>query len=105
LVLSYTFSGGTDGSWPYAGVVLDKTGNVYGTTCCGGDSGLGNVFELSPSGNLTNLYSFLGAPDGAVPVADLIFDKKGNLYGTTEFGGSYVCAGGYGCGTVFEVIP
>jgi uncharacterized repeat protein (TIGR03803 family) len=83
----YTFSGKTDGAWPYGGLLLDASGNLYGTTTeggypsCGGD-GCGVVFKLDPSGNETVLYQFQGGSDGGDPNGDLVGDQKGNLYGT-----------------------
>jgi uncharacterized repeat protein (TIGR03803 family) len=110
-------AGCTDGSAPVAGLIMDKAGNLYGTTSAGGDSsgcstGCGTVFELTPNAAKTKwtetvLYSFCpqaGCIDGAVPVASLIMDASGNLYGTTEAGGSSPCPFG-GCGTVFELTP
>lgn len=150
----YTFTGGKDGASPKAGLLLDETGNLYGTTALGGTYGLGTVFELTPSdsgwsktiiqnfggvlgsqpqGNLAFdprgniygttvyggtytwgcvfmlgsspngwkekvLYSFTGGSDGKYPYAGVVFDKKGNLYSTTQAGGTY------GDGTVFELI-
>jgi uncharacterized repeat protein (TIGR03803 family) len=94
-------SGCTDGSHPRAGLVLDTSGNLYGTTYDGGANGKGTVFAVSPSGTETVLYSFCaqsGCRDGSHPLAGLILDAKGNLYGTTYFGGK-------GRGTVFEVSP
>jgi uncharacterized repeat protein (TIGR03803 family) len=102
----YRFKGGTDGATPYAGLVADKAGNLYGTTVAGGTSNVGAVFEVSPPGSAWTegvLYSFAGGTDGASPWAGLIFDKAGNLYGTTASGGGTSCTGG--CGTVFELSP
>jgi uncharacterized repeat protein (TIGR03803 family) len=91
---------GTDGNRSLASVVLDKAGNLYGTTSQGGAYNAGTVFELTPGTNgtwrETVLYSFTNAADGAYPYAGLVFDKAGNLYGTT--GGA-----GAGWGTVFEL--
>lgn len=113
-VLHY-FKGGKDGATPYAGLVFDKAGNLYGTTEKGGSGygsgyGYGTVFELSPVGGgrwaERVIYSFQGfqAGDGESPVAGLVFDAAGNLYGTTEQGGSLgLCP--YGCGTVFKLAP
>jgi uncharacterized repeat protein (TIGR03803 family) len=108
---------GADGVSPDAGLIEDASGNLYGTTSNGG-TGLswecegcssGTVFELSPSGNgytETVLYSFCSeggtqCTDGAVPMAGVIQDASGNLYGTTEFGG----ANGIDWGTVFKLSP
>jgi uncharacterized repeat protein (TIGR03803 family) len=92
----WSFSG-ADGSYPEAGLIMDKKGNLYGTTSYGGAGGKGTVFEVAPSGTETVLWSFSGGADGSDPMASLIIDKKGNLYGTTVFGGAN------GDGTVFEV--
>ncbi len=80
----------TDGAFPAAGLVADSSGNLYGTTTSGGPSGFGTVFKLSPNGtSYTILHSFAGgASDGADPTAALIIDSGGNLYGTTDSGGS-----------------
>lgn len=102
----YSFCGQancTDGSEPEADLILDKNGNLYGTTYGGGANGKGTVFEVSPSGVETVLYSFCpqtGCKDGARPEAGLVMDAKGNLYGTTYSGG-----GNKRRGTVFEVTP
>ncbi len=93
---------GTDGAYPYSGVIFDQAGNVYGTTGYGGQYDKGTVYRLSPSGSgwtLTTLYSFQGTSDGEYPSATLVFDGAGNLYGATPVGGS---GGG---GTVFRLSP
>ena len=97
----YTFAG-PDGSQPFAGVILDSKGNMYGTTAQGGQYGFGTVYELSPSGGGWTekvLYSFQNGSDGSTPIGGLIFDQSGNLYGAADNGGS---GGG---GTVFELTP
>jgi uncharacterized repeat protein (TIGR03803 family) len=102
----YNFTGGSDGCDPYPGVILDSVGNLYGVTFDGGtgfcNSGQGVVFKVDRGGNETVLHSFGGGSDGANPDSVLLFDSQGNLYGTTENGGSSGC-GGTGCGTVFEL--
>ncbi len=93
-----SFTGTPTGAKPYAGVVLDSHGNIYGTTYDGGTYGFGTVFKLDTSGNLTALYSFgLISNDGKYPEASVVLDSEGNLYGTTTKGGTY------GDGTVFEI--
>jgi uncharacterized repeat protein (TIGR03803 family) len=105
----HEFGGGSDGMTPYAGVILDRAGNLYGTTSAGGNAscfkslGCGTVFKLDPNGNETVLYRFLGGTDGAGPIAGLIRDSEGNLYGTTAGGGNSICGFGTGCGTVFKI--
>jgi len=94
----YTFAGGpNDGAVPYAGLVRDAAGNLYGATYDGGTSNFGTIFKLDPSGVETVLYNFAGTPDGAYPNATLTLDPAGNLYGTTQFGGAT------GLGSVFKV--
>ena len=100
----YTFTGGSDGGGPLPGLTSDGAGNFYATTKFGGDWGYGTVYELSPnrSGgwNQTVLYSFTGGADGGTPYfSNVIFDRVGNLYGTTFAGGAY------GYGVVFELSP
>jgi uncharacterized repeat protein (TIGR03803 family) len=102
----------TDGANPFAGLLRDAAGNLYGTTAYGGSKhahfcafGCGTVFKLDTTGKETVLHSFMGAAtdDGALPEADLVQDAAGNLYGTTFTGGDSPCYEGYGCGTVFEL--
>lgn len=101
--------GGADGAVPADGVILDATGNLYGTTKGGGNGncteGCGVVFELTPHAEATwsetVLYNFQGGNDGEGPISNLLFDASGDLYGTTQFGGGY--GGGYGDGTVFKL--
>jgi uncharacterized repeat protein (TIGR03803 family) len=105
----YSFKGGSDGAFPSASLVMDSAGNFYGTTGHGGSGGAcifgcGTVFRFDTSGNGTVLYSFKGGSDGDVPVARLIMDAAGNLYGTTQNGGlGNGCS--FGCGTVFKLDP
>jgi uncharacterized repeat protein (TIGR03803 family) len=103
----YAFKGASDGANPPAGVILDGSGNLYGTTASGGASDLGSVFKLSPKGDETLLHSFTGLGDGASPLAGLTADMAGNLYGTTLEGGvrSQNCRDAYGCGTIFKITP
>ena len=100
----YSFQGGTDGAFPQAGLISDQAGNLYGTAGFGGNMNQGAVFELTPhrDGSWTEsvLYSFCSTTscnDGSGPLASLISDPAGNLYGTTRFGGTY------GVGTVFQL--
>jgi uncharacterized repeat protein (TIGR03803 family) len=83
VLYSFTGSGG-DGYEPWAGLVRDPAGNLYGTTFYGGAYGVGTVFTIDPTGKETVLHSFDGS-DGGYPWAGLIRDVKGNLYGTTIF--------------------
>jgi uncharacterized repeat protein (TIGR03803 family) len=115
----YTFNlSGDAGLNPRSSLIFDKAGNLYGTASVGGDydcgigdAGCGTVFELTPPSiqggawTETTIYVFTGL-DGNYPWGRLIFDKLGNLYGTTALGGGYFCASGdSGCGTVFELSP
>jgi uncharacterized repeat protein (TIGR03803 family) len=86
----YEFQGGADGGSPN-GVVMDSAGNLDGTTIAGGQTIFGTVYKLSPSGVKTILYNFTGAADGGEPHGTLVKDAQGNLYGTTEYGGSLQC--------------
>ena len=100
----HSFSG-PDGANPAAGLIEDAAGNLYGTTYNGGN-GNGVIFKLSTTGKETVLYEFNGpnpTGDGAFPLAGLTLDPSGNLYGTTQQGGTYSACAGYGCGVVFEL--
>src|ERR1700733_9660338 len=105
----------TDGNTPYVGVIRDHEGNLYGTTAAGGTGcpeygGCGVVFELDRKGNETVLYNFcptgeyFNCTDGNSPNA-VIQDAAGNLYGTTEYGGTDLASCGGGCGVVFKLAP
>jgi uncharacterized repeat protein (TIGR03803 family) len=112
----YTFDG-TDGADPQGDLIFDAAGNLYATTTFGGPSsscsatggtGCGTVFKLTPteSGDWTEtvLHRFdHNGTDGFFPLSDVIFDVNGNLYGTTNYGGSGNCD--LGCGTVFKLTP
>jgi uncharacterized repeat protein (TIGR03803 family) len=106
----YSFQGGSDGSAPYAGLVMDKAGNLYGTTYTGGKGpcsfnrpGCGTVFEVSPQSDGTwterVLHQFKGS-DGQFPYAGLMIDGSGRLFGVTSEGG-----GTNAFGTAFEILP
>jgi uncharacterized repeat protein (TIGR03803 family) len=97
-----------DGQQPMAGLIRDASGNLYGTTEIGGAYSDGTIFAMNSKGDREILYSFTGGADGARPVASLIMDKVGNLYGTAVIGGNLTaCHDGniHGCGTVFELSP
>ena len=121
----YVFQGNTnnDGASPFGGLVMDSSGNLYGTTAYGGTGdcvllgskvGCGTVYELSPpvqpdgAWTETILYSFPSSKYGYAPWGDLVFDSAGNLYGATIFGGGKgtTCDPFYQyCGAVFELSP
>ena len=96
LKLLYQFTGGADGLCPYSTLVRDSSGNLYGTTYRGGTFGYGTVYEVTPAGTESVLYSFTGGADGSNPVGELVRDAGGNLYGTTTGGGTVY-------GTVFKL--
>jgi uncharacterized repeat protein (TIGR03803 family) len=110
----YSFTGGTDGAFPMGNLLIDNSGNLFGTTSGGGNPaacfntlGCGTIFKLNPSGQLFTLYKFSGQADGALPMAGLIRDLDGAFYGTASIGGTRdgVCLKGGsdpGCGVVFK---
>jgi uncharacterized repeat protein (TIGR03803 family) len=95
----HTFSGGSDGEYPYAAVLRDREGNLYGATNSGGNSEQGGVvYKIDNAGKETILHAFAGGTsDGCNPFQGLIMDSKGNLYGTTNG------CGAYNGGTVFKL--
>ncbi len=95
----HSFGAAGDGFSPYASLILDASGNLYGTTYNGGANSTGTVFKITAAGAESVLYSFGAAPDGNNPHAGLILDASGNLYGTTAYGGAS------GNGTVFKITP
>ena len=102
----HSFTGGPDGADPYAGLIRDGAGNLYGTTAFGGASGAGVAFKLTPTGTYKVLHSFTGGADGAYPYGGLVQDAASNLYGTTTGGGvanKQICPSG--CGVVFKLTP
>jgi uncharacterized repeat protein (TIGR03803 family) len=115
----YSFTGGSDGGNPArgSGLVRDAAGNLYGTTFFGGSGvslpicqstnspwGCGTVFKVDMTGKETVLYSFTAGAGGAFPISGLVRDASGNLYGTTQQGGTVPCnLGNGGCGIVFKV--
>lgn len=96
-------SAGTDGYNPVSGLILDSAGNLYGTTPVGGSNNVGIVFKLTPAASNwteTVLHTFnANGTDGYNSYAGLVFDSAGNLYGTTNIGGTV------SDGTVFEITP
>jgi uncharacterized repeat protein (TIGR03803 family) len=94
----------SDGTSPVAGLVQGTDGNFYGTTYAGGTNNGGTVFQISPSGTLTTLYSLCtqggsSCVDGQYPSAALVQGNDGNFYGTTSAGGAK------GLGTIFNISP
>jgi uncharacterized repeat protein (TIGR03803 family) len=94
-----------DGAYPLAGLAMDGSGNLFGTTYESYPTGYGVVFELAPDGTETLLHTFEGGTDGVFPLAGVIVDSAGNLYGTTVYGGTAGCRYHGGCGTVFKLAP
>jgi hypothetical protein len=123
----YTFeTTGRGGYLPYGGLTFDSEGDLYGTAYLGGDNsvscfgdpGCGVVYELTPRAHgpwkETVLHAFTGGSDGSIPLFYVILDSRGDVYGTTIYGGDATaknCLGGYGfggpagCGVVFKLTP
>ena len=100
----YSFTGGSDGCFPLSDLAYQGS-NLYGTTSSCGDGVDGSVFELSNSGGTwteTTIFDLPGAPGASQPYAGVVADTAGNLYGTTDLGGS---GGGGGYGAVYELSP
>ncbi|HTR44020.1 MAG TPA: choice-of-anchor tandem repeat GloVer-containing protein [Pseudomonadales bacterium] len=95
----YSFTNGNDGANPYAGLVQASDGALYGTTQYGGTNDYGAIFRTTTNGAFIPLYSFTGGHDGANPRGGLTLANDGNLYGTTENGGTNFD------GTVFRITP
>ncbi|HEY4257003.1 MAG TPA: choice-of-anchor tandem repeat GloVer-containing protein [Candidatus Udaeobacter sp.] len=99
----HPFTGGADGSGGSAGRMILRNGHLYGAATAGGNYGSGVVFELTPSSaggwHFSTIYSFQGQPDGSFPYGALLFDRGGNIYGTTYYGGEN------GIGAVYELSP
>ena len=99
----HAFTGGTDGATGSAGRMILRHGHLYGAATAGGDYGSGVVFELSPRGasewDFKTIYAFRGQPDGSFPYGALLFDRSGNIYGTTYYGGAN------GIGAVYKLSP
>jgi uncharacterized repeat protein (TIGR03803 family) len=93
----HNFRGSPDGANPAAGLMRDAVGNLYGTTYSGGSDNCGTIFKVDTAGKTTVMYSFeTGGSDGCGPLAGLTEDSRGNLYGTTAYGGS-------GFGVIFKL--
>jgi uncharacterized repeat protein (TIGR03803 family) len=101
MTVIHAFSGGNDGGNPWAGLIADAAGDLYGTTTAGGtgdcSSGCGTIFEITSGGKEKVLHSFLNGNDGFEPEGVLTEDAKGNFYGTTVEGGSS------SAGTIFKL--
>lgn len=113
----HAFAGGSDGAYPAAALIMDGSGNLYGTTTAGGSTancglgpnGCGTVFKIAANGTESVLHVFAGGKDGAYPVAALVVDGAGDLFGETGTGGGTGSCGisalpkKSGCGTVFKI--
>src|SRR6202142_1555894 len=106
-IVLHTFGNQGDGIYPNPGLVVDRMGNIYGTTSCGGSYGDGTVFELkSPNNKAPHawkeliLYNFTGAENDSIPNTGLVIDPQGNFYGTT-IGDYQSCTSR--CGSVYEL--
>jgi uncharacterized repeat protein (TIGR03803 family) len=106
----HRFGGYPDAGAPNGPIVLDKSGALYGSSFFGGANNTGTVFKVAPNGSSYSesvIYSFpaYGTPGGQNPQAGVAIDDRGNVYGTTAYGGSFqgICGSLGGCGTVFEI--
>jgi len=96
----HSLDGATEGQDPWAALIRDSEGNFYGTAIQGGPAGLGSAFKLDKTGTVTVLHAFTGGEDGIYPVSALVRDAAGNLYGTTLGCGVY----GGGCGDLWGKV-
>jgi uncharacterized repeat protein (TIGR03803 family) len=99
---------GTGGFGPTAGLVMDTSGNLYGTTVGDGAYEDGSVYKLTRSGGswiYTDLHDFTGGSDGGQAWGPVSLDSNGDIYGAAKFGGAYQCSSGAKCGVVFEITP
>jgi uncharacterized repeat protein (TIGR03803 family) len=104
----HTFAGApSDGANPAGGLIADNAGNLYGTTPVGGTFGAGTVYEVPAIAGTSDtvLYNFTGGSDGGAPLSTLVLDAAGNLWGTTELGGTATAQCPEGCGVVFQLTP
>ncbi len=104
IIVLYTFGAGgaSDGTTPNCCVAFDRAGNFFGTTAGGGTEGYGTVYKMAPSNGgwtETILHNFLSGSNGGIPTSGVVIDQVGNMYGTTDDGGSG------GCGTLYELTP
>ncbi len=105
----HSFAGPGNGRFvvgPVGNLVMGNAGGLYGTALADGANGYGSVFKLAPSNGgwiYTSLHDFTGGTDGGYPYSNLVFDGKGNLYGTASVGGAGPCSGG--CGVIFQITP
>jgi uncharacterized repeat protein (TIGR03803 family) len=110
LSLVHSFDLGEEEDGSQAPLLMDSSGNLYGTTVEGGRYSGGMVFKMTPSGSgyiFTDLYDFTGGSDGEWPSGQIVMDATGNIFGITELGGikgGDIC-GTYGCGVVWELTP
>jgi uncharacterized repeat protein (TIGR03803 family) len=104
LTTLYSFTNGSDGSYPYAGLIEGGDGNFYGVAYGGGEPrGFGTVFKITPTGALTTLYKFTGGTDGAYPESSLVLGSDGNFYGTNTYTNN---GNPCGCnGSLFKITP
>ena len=98
----YEFTGGADGKFPKAALLLGSDGNFYGSTPAGGSPNYGTVFRFDGVSSITTLYTFTGAADGGDPEAPLVQGSDGNFYGTTS---DSSLSGGNHWGTIFRITP
>jgi uncharacterized repeat protein (TIGR03803 family) len=112
VLFNFPDDGSYEGGTPAGGLVIDPKGNLYGVTTYGAPTGLnGVIYRLAPPAVMggawtqTILYSF--RPNAYSPLSGLVADREGNLYGTTEYGGTGSCQSGedMGCGTVYRLSP